>query len=219
MKNINKIIFGKDAKLSGILALSIIMAIALGCTCKGLDNLKELSKNDKPANSAENKNSKTGSVSDPIDDSPFPADVPTPTPKKIVTPVNKSSDKNMPSDEETEVLVKDLIQQFKNGVENEDFSDMRNASSSAFKKTYTETKIKTSFDVFIQAKERVGTVLEDIDGLTPEYTSPPSIVKKNGYKILTANGTFATSPTTTFNTSYVLEKGVWKMLTIEIKIK
>jgi hypothetical protein len=214
MRNIvNEIVFGKDAKLSGIIALFIIMAIALGCTCKGLDNLKELSKNDKPANSAENKNS----VSNPIDDSPFPADAP--TPKKVVTPVTKSSDKNMPSDEETEVLVKDLIQQFKNGVENEDFSDMRDASSSAFKRTYTATKIKTSFDVFIQAKERVGTVLEDIDGLTPEYISSPSIAKKNGFKILTANGTFATSPTTTFNTSFVLEKGVWKMLTIEIRIK
>lgn len=217
-KIINEIFWGKDAKLSGFIALTIIMMIALGCTCGNLDKFNEDSKNDKSSNTTVDKSSKSDSSSNSSKDSPFPSDNATPK-KSDDSGQKKSNDKDMPSDAETESLVKDLIQQFKNGVENEDFSDMRDSASNAFRKTYTAEKVNTEFDVFIKAKERVGTVLEGVDELTPEYTTPPSISVKNGYKILTANGTFATSPTTTFNTSYVLEKGSWKMLTIEIRIK
>jgi hypothetical protein len=212
-KIINKVLFGKDTKLSGFIALTVIMLIALGCTCGGLDKFKENSS----ASSSDNKSSKSDSTSNSSKDSPFPSD--SSTPKKEATPGKKSSDKDMPSDEETNSLVKDLVQQFRNGVENEDFADMRNSASTAFKKTYTTEKVNQGFDVFIKAKERVGTVLEDVGELTPEYTDTPIITKKNGFKILTANGTFATSPTTTFKTSFVLEKGEWKMLTIEMIIK
>jgi hypothetical protein len=218
MKQIlNELLFGKDAKLSGLIALAVVMMIAMGCTCGGLNKLSELSKDNKSSNTAENKSSKE-SAENSSKDSPFPSDEA--TPKKIENSgQKKSKDKNMPSDDETESLVKDLIRQFKDGVENEDFTDMRDASSSAFKKVYTNDAIVKSFDVFIKSKERVGNVLDGIDDLTPEYTTEPSISVKNGYKILTTKGTFATSPTTTFNASYVLEKGSWKMLTVEIKIQ
>jgi hypothetical protein len=219
-KIINKVLFGKDAKLSGFIALTVIMLIALGCTCGDLSKLKDDSKDERSANSTDNKSSKSDTTSNSSKDSPFPSDDDaTPAKKTPDVGQKKSNDKNMPSDEETESLVKDLIQQFRNGVENEDFSDMRDSASTAFKKTYTTEKVNQGFDVFIKAKERVGTVLEGVDELTPEYTESPSISVKNGYKILTANGTFATSPTTTFSTTFVLEKGSWKMLTIEMKIK
>jgi hypothetical protein len=222
---INEVLFGKDAKLSGFIALTVIMLIALGCTCGDLNKLKDDSKDEKPANSADNKSSKSDSTKsastpDSTKDSPFPSDDDaTPAKKSPDVGQKKSSDKDMPSDEETESLVKDLIRQFKNGVENEDFSDMRDSASTAFKKTYTTEKVNQGFDVFIKNSERVGTVLEGVDELTPEYTESPNIEVKNGYKILTANGTFATSPMTTFNTTFVLEKGSWKMLTIEMKMK
>jgi hypothetical protein len=227
-KIINQILWGKDAKLSGFIALTVIMMIALGCTCGNLDKFKDDAKDNKSSTTdnksttSDNKSSKDDSSKNTSSkDSPFPS-ADDATPKKADKSdegQKKSSDKDMPSDSETESLVKDLIQQFRNGVENEDFTDMREASSTAFKKTYTTNQIKTSFDVFIKNKERVGTILEGVDELTPEYTVTPSISVKNGYKVLTANGDFATSPVTTFNTSYVLEKGSWKMLTIEIKIR
>ncbi len=96
---------------------------------------------------------------------------------------------------------------------------MRDASSSAFKKVYTNDKVNSEFSIFINNKERIGNILEDLDTLTPTYTSDPNITTKNGYKILTVNGTYPTSPLTTFNTSFVLEKGSWKMLTIEMKFQ
>jgi hypothetical protein len=219
MKNIiNNVLFGKDAKVSGFIALSVIMMIALGCTCGDLSKLKDSSKDDKSTNSKGDKSSKDDSAANSSKDSPFPSDDATPK-KTPDSSEKKSSDKDMPSDSETETLVKDLIQQFKNGVENEDFAEMRDASSTAFKKTYTTEKVNSEFDVFFKGKDTVKSALDGIDELTPEYTETPSIKKTNGYKVLTANGTFATSPTTTFNTSYVLEKGSWKMLTIEIKIQ
>ena len=213
-KIINKVLFGKDAKLSGFIALTVIMLIALGCTCGGLDKFKEGSS----SNSSDNKSSKSDSTSNSSKDSPFPSDDAKPK-KSPDVGQKKSNDKDMPSDAETESLVKDLIQQFKNGTENEDFADMRDSASTAFKKTYTTAKVNQGFDIFIKNKERVGTILEGVDELTPEYTDTPSITVKNGFKILTAKGTFATSPTTTFNTSFVLEKGSWKMLTIEMKLQ
>lgn len=212
-KIINKVLFGKDAKLSGFIALTVIMLIALGCTCGDLGKFKENSS----SSSSDNKSSKSDSTSNSSKDSPFPSD--DSTPKKEATVAKKSSDKDMPSDEETDNLVKDLVQQFRNGVENEDFADMRDSASTAFRKTYTTEKVNLEFDVFIKGKEKVAKSLEDLDDLTPTYTTEPSISKKNGYKLLTVNGTYPTSPTTTFNTLFVLEKGQWKMLTIEMKFQ
>jgi hypothetical protein len=218
-KIINEVLFGKDAKISGFIALTVIMMIALGCTCGSLDKFKEGSNDNKDNKSTENKSKDDSASSNKSSkDSPFPTDEATPKKTEDVGK-KKSSDKNMPSEVETESLVKDLVQQFKKGVEAEDFSDMRDSASTAFKKTYTAEKVNSEFDVFIKAKERVGTILEDVDSLTPTYTTDPSISTKNGYKLLTVNGTYPTSPTTTFNTLFVLEKGQWKMLTIEMKFQ
>jgi hypothetical protein len=219
-KIINEVLFGKDAKLSGFIALTVIMLIALGCTCGDLNKFKDDSKDEKPTNSADNKSSKSDSTSNSSKDSPFPSDDDaTPAKKSPDVGQKKSSDKNMPSDEETEALVKDLITQIKNGVENEDFTDLQESSSDDFRRTYTANQLKTNFAGMIANKERVVTVLESIDGFTPEYTETPSIAVNNGFKVLTTKGTFATSPVTTFDYSYVLEKGSWKMLTFNVQFK
>jgi hypothetical protein len=219
-KIINKVLFGKDAKLSGFIALTVIMLIALGCTCGDLSKLKDDSKDERSANSTDNKSSKSDTTSNSSKDSPFPSDDDAiPAKKTPDVGQKKSNDKNMPSDDETESLVKDLIQQIRNGVENEDFSDLRESSSDAFRRTYTANQLKTNFAGMIENKERVVTILESIDELTPEYTETPSITVKNGFKVLTTKGTFATSPVTTFDDSYILEKGSWKMITFNVQFK
>ncbi len=141
----------------------------------------------------------------------------TTTPQKSTSA--NDSDGNLPSDSEVESLVKKTLEDFADGVEQEDFTNFHQNSSKDFQVSLTPSQIKTSFGSFITQKDKVLPILNSVGESSVKFSSPPRIRTEKGYKILIADGEFPTSPNTTkFETEYELEKGDWKILKFKIRL-
>ena len=191
MKNtLQQIIFGKDKKFNGILAMMVVGFIALGCTC-----LKNLNKQPTDNPPPSNQGSSTPT---------------TPTKQNGTVPTNSTG--NLPTDAEVEAIVQETLQDFATGVDSSDFSVMYDKAAQAFKKTYTLDAIKTNFISFINQKSQVVPILRSTSSMTPSYTLKPAVTTIRGNKVLTANGSYSTSPRATiFEFQYWLEDRKWKM--------
>jgi hypothetical protein len=134
----------------------------------------------------------------------------------------KSSDKSdgdTPSDSEVESLVKDTMADFADGVADEDFSTFRRNSSADFQATYTATQLKGMFASFIAQKDKLMPSLRDVQDESASFSSSPSVRTEKGYKVLTADGEFPSSPNASkFETEYEWEKGEWKLLKFKIRL-
>jgi hypothetical protein len=130
------------------------------------------------------------------------------------------ADKDMPSEEDIEALVRDTLSQFNDAIESEDFSDFHSNTSKDFQATYTAAQMKTTFQGFIDKKSQVNPILNQVSDLTPDYTTEPNVTTEKGYKLLNIDGNYATSPSkTSFELQYELEKKVWKLLKIRVKFQ
>jgi hypothetical protein len=142
--------------------------------------------------------------------------------ENVKSDTSKSSEKSdgeTPSDSEVESLLKDTMSDFADGVEDEDFSTFRRNSSADFQATYTATELKGTFQSFISQKDKLMPSLHDVQNESASFSSSPSVRTEKGYKILTADGEFPTSPNTTkFETEYELEKGTWKLFKFKIRL-
>lgn len=199
MKNtLQQIMFGKDKRFNGILAMMVVGFIALGCGC-----LKDLNK--------------------PQDTPPPPTNqggssTPT-TPTKQTGTIPTNSNGELPSDAEIEAIVQETIQDFAAGVSGGDFTDMHEKSAKGFKRTYTVESVKTNFIAFVNQKDRVVPLLRSTASMTPYYTGKPGVSNVKGNKTLTANGSYSTSPSTNFELQYWLEDKRWKMIAIRLRIQ
>jgi hypothetical protein len=198
MKNtLQQIIFGKDKRSNGILAMMVVGFIALGCSC-----LKDLNKQPTDNPPPTNQGSSTPT---------------TPTKQNGSVPTNSNGE--LPSDAEIEAIVQETIQDFATGVSGGDFSDMYEKSAKGFKKTYTNDSVKTNFIAFVNQKDRVVPLLRSTASMTPSFTGKPAVSNVKGYKTLTANGSYPTSPSTNFELQYWLEDKKWKMIAIRLRIQ
>lgn len=190
-KLINEILFGKNSMVSGIIALLIISAIGLGCFC--------------------NKD-KIGSLSNTTTTSPTP----TPSPSPAATKEYKKADasKNeIPSNDEMQDIVKKTLLDFNDGLQKEDFTDFYDTISKTWQKQTSPTKLKSSFQGFIDGDAD----LSPIKPMTAKFTTGPETVRELGMKMLKVNGEYPTSPiTTTFELKYIVEKNEWKLAGINV---
>lgn len=200
MKNtLQQIMFGKDKRFNGILAMMVVAFIALGCGC-----LKDLNKQTSDGNPTPTSNTPT----------------PNSSPSRQTGTVPTNSNGEQPTDAEIEAIVQETIQDFANGCNGSDFTDMYEKSSKGFKKTYTAESVKTNFIAFVNQKDKVVPMLRSTASMTPTYTTKPTVTNVKGYKTLTANGSYATSPlATNFELQYWLEDKRWKMIAIRLRIQ
>ena len=197
MKRIlNIFVNGKDNKLSGLIALAVVLSIALGCNCtKDLDlgNLSSSSNS-----SSDNPFGNSTSSSDDSDD----------------------SDGDMPDDELLNALVKETTADFAAAVSAGDFTNMYEKASRDFKNTYTKEQLQTSFKDFVDKKRQVLPILAKAIAADPEFTSTPRIRNEQGLSILVTEGKYATKPMpVTFSYEYVKREGQWKLLVLKIFIR
>ncbi len=197
MKNtLQKIMFGKDKRFNGILAMLVVGAIALGCTC-----LKDLNKSQ---------------TSTPTNQGTSPQN-PTPTKQTGTIPTNSNGE--LPTDADLEAIVQETLQDFTTGVSDSDFSTLYDKSSKGFKKTYTLDTIRTSFISFINQKARLVPILRSTASMTPSYVGKPTVGNVKGFKTLTANGSYSTSPGTSFELQYWLEDRRWKLIGMRVRMQ
>lgn len=186
------VLVGKNNLVSGLIAISVVAAVALGCTCgKGFD-LGNIGKSD---------NSGTTSSNSSSDDS------------------TDSSDGELPSLSTSESMVHGLTADFSQAIRSNDWSDIYNNASTDFQSTYTEQQMKEAFKVFVNKKGVVAPILDKSATMTPEFSPSPYIRTEKGLSILVLNGRFATKPVPmNFEYEFVQRGGEWKMLKLIVKL-
>lgn len=188
-KLISAFLFGKDARLNGLIALAVIGTFLLGCNCNKDFNLG---------------NSSSESNSSPTSNS---------------RPDSTTSGDSVPSDAVVEGLVKDTIQKFGDAVDSGDFTDLRDYASTDFQSTYSVDEMKSAFKSYTDKKSMVVPLLGKVDSLSPTFKQPASIRSEKGLKILMTEGEFKTKPyKTRFDFEYVMRGGSWKLLKLVINI-
>ena len=187
---INELVFGRNALVSGIFALSVVGLIALGCSCN-----KDFSFG----------NSSTSNTSDKAN---------------VASTSDHSSSSEAPPDNATvEQLVKETTAQFAEAVDTENFSDIHANASSDFQSTYTVQEMAEAFKSYTEKKSVVVPILDKVGGTDAEFTKAPAIRTEKGLRILVASGKFPTKPyNVRFDYEYVYRAGQWKLLKLVINI-
>lgn len=190
---LKQLIYGRNSKMSGLIALAFVAAVALGCTCGKNFDLANVGKDNGPSNS-----------SNPSSDSPFG---------------DKDSNGSIPSQSTLQAMVKETTADFAQAINAGDFSEIYSKASTDFQNTYTQDQMKNVFKTFIDNKSRVLPSLSKAASTEPEFTTPPAIRTEQGLSILVVNGRFPTKPIPVkFEYEYVLRDGVWKMLKLVVKM-
>jgi len=116
-------------------------------------------------------------------------------------------------------MVKDSTEQFRDGVQNEDFSELYNDASEDFKGTYTKDQVKDAFKSYTDKKKFVVPILDKVQSTSAEFSQDPSIRTEKGLDILVVSGKFNTKPyAVRFDYEYVKRSGEWKLLKLVVNI-
>ena len=183
---------GKSNFMSGVIALGIISAIALGCNCnKDFGNLGTNTESNSTVANTEATPKKT-SPEDALSDDPRG---------------------DVPSERETEQLIKRTLLDFNNAVQKGDFTDFHSKISNVWKKTSSPEKFNQGFSEFISKKIDIST----IEGKVATFDPQPNVKRKSGYKVLEVKGKYDTSPLPVrFENEYIEEGGDWKLISIRV---
>lgn len=196
-KLINEIIFGKNAKISGLIALAVVGSIALGCNCGKSFDLSNLT--------SENSNSSRTSSNTSGDG----------TDQKRRSGETKPDTSNgliPPPDDQLQYLARETMLDFNDAIAKADFTDFYSNISKEWKKQITPDVMKQSFQGFIDGKASFGEI-SDMDATL----STRKITKQGQYRILAIDGEYPTSPrATTFELSYLAEGSEWKLFKIKV---
>lgn len=146
-----------------------------------------------------------------------------PEPKSTRT-VDDDTDKDQDKDNaksEYDDLVKGTLDDFKDALEEQDFSDFLEKTSKPFKSTYSNSKMKSTFKGFLDKRKIIIPLMETIRDKTPDYATEPEVRTEKGVDdVLVTKGSFDTSPNELFfENKYIQEDGEWKLITIQIEFK
>ena len=197
-KLVSNILVGKDARVSGLIALTIVGLIALGCSC---------GKDFSFGNLSSNSNSNSGNTSTNNRN------------KEVASSDDEEPSGDVPSDAVVESLVKETTSEFSDAVDSGDFTQIHSNASSDFQSTYTVEEMAAAFKSYSEKKAIVVPILNKVAASDAEFTKPPSIRTEKGLKILVANGKFPTKPyNVRFDYEYVMRDDEWKLLKLIINI-
>jgi len=189
-KLVREVLFGRNPLVSGAMALAVVMLIALGCSCNKDFNLSNSSTESNSNSSSSDKTSDTKTSSDSV------------PPKSTI-----------------ETMVKKTTEQFRDGVQDENFSSLYNNASEDFKGTYTVDQVKDAFKSYIEKKKFVVPILDKVQSTSADFSQDPSIRTEKGLNILVTSGKFNTKPyAVRFDYEYVMRGGEWKLLKLVINI-
>jgi len=199
MKNIlNKLVNGRDNRLSGLIALAVVLSIALGCNCT-----KDFDLN----NSNSSSNSSSG---DPFASNSSSSNSSSTSRAGESKP--NASKGAMPTDGELQYLVRETMLGFNDALQKEDFSDFHSGISKQWQKQITPEAMKSSFQSFIDGQADFG----EIKSMTADIEDKTTR-KEAGFNVLDVKGKYDTSPIdTTFDLSYIAEGSDWKLFKIKV---
>ena len=191
-KLINEMLYGKSSIFNGLIALSVIGFIGLGCFCN--KDKMGLGKNDSS--------------------SPTPTASSSPSPS--ATKEYKKADASkaeIPSDDELQEIVKKTLLDFNSALQKADFEDFHSTVAKKWQDQISAAKFKESFQGFIDKKVDIGNIRNS----TASFDEKAKIDRSRGLKELTVNGKYDTSPLPCkFKLKYIPEGKDWKLYGIEV---
>jgi len=192
--------FGRDNRVSGVIAFTIIGLIALGCTCNKDFNLG--------TNSTSNSGTFANTSSSPTANTAS-------TPKTDVPDADASTGK-MPSDAQLQEMARETVLDFNDAIQSEDFTAFHSKISKPFQKQASPERFKQVFAEFLNNN----IDFKEVEDLTAEFSPAPALGKESGYNVLSLNGSYATTPRRTkFELKYIPEGKEWKLIFIRISTK
>ncbi len=187
---VSRLLFGKDTLFNGLVALGIIGAIALGCTCP-----KDL------GNSGTSNSSNSTSTSNTSSSSPSKPD---------------ASTGEVPTEPQLQEIARTTILDFNDAIQKGDFTDFHKTMSKPFQKQASPTKLKDVFKAFVDAK----LDFKEVRTLDASFSPAPEVESGTGGKVLRLKGNYPTKPRrTNFELKYIPEGKDWKLISIEIYTK
>jgi hypothetical protein len=131
------------------------------------------------------------------------------------TDVSPSSgaDPDIPDDSELQTLVKTTLLDFNSAVQSGGFDSFHSSTSTYFQDQFTVAQLEQQFGEFIQKKVNISDIASKQASIMPAFEN------QNGIKVLNANGSYPTTPTTSFELQYIQEDVEWKLLSINVRIK
>ena len=190
---INSLFFGRDTKLSGAIALSVVLLVLLGCTCGKNFDLSNVGSNSSSTNSSSSDNTTTTSK---------------PTYTK-----SDASKGALPSDAELQEMVRTTLLDFDSAIQKEDFADFYSHLCKPWQSQTSPDKLKISFQPFIDKHISIST----IRSLEAVFSPDPSVGREVGYKTLMLQGQYDTSPNLTkFEINYIPEGKEWRLSKIVV---
>lgn len=189
------LLFGKDAKLSGLIALAIVGSIALGCNCN-----KEFGDLGKTDTNSSNTSTTSNSTAPP--------------PPSVSKP--DASTGEVPSEAQLQDLTRTTILDFNSAIKSGDFTNFHRTVSKPFQKQASPEKMADAFKAFTDAN----IDFDEVSSLQATYSPPASIQRTSGVKHLQVLGSYPTSPRTMkFDLKYIPEGKDWKLIAIEVNTK
>ena len=181
--------------VNGLIALCIISAIALGCTCNQEDGFKF--GDDKAKEATPQPESTTGP-----DDGNTGSDV-----------TFKADAGTVPTTEQNRALVLKTLNDFNEAVKKKDFADFRETVARRWRNTTKVEKFNEGFKQFIDKQVDISRV----NGSVPDFDPQPRINKKYNTDVLFLKGKYNTSPLPVrFNLEYIIEDDEWKLVFISV---
>lgn len=197
--------FGRDNRVSGLIAFTIIGLIVLGCTCNKDFNLG--------TNNASNVSSNSGTFTNT---SSSPSANTASTPKTDDVADADASTGKLPSDAQLQEMARETVLDFNDAIQSQDFTSFHSKISKPFQKQASPDRFKQVFAEFLNNN----IDFKEVEDLTAEFSPAPALGKESGYNVLSMNGSYATSPRRTkFELKYIPEGKEWKLIFIRISTK
>lgn len=147
-----------------------------------------------------------------------PGSSPDATPKTSPS-VTKSYEKadasrgEIPEGDELQEMVQKTLVDFNDAVQADDFTDFFQTISKLWQRQSSPSKLKDTFQVFIDRKIDIGGVRT----MSANFTSKPRVDDSKGFKELILQGNYSTSPNPTkFELKYTPEGKNWKLTGISV---
>lgn len=187
----NQLIVKNNSMVNGIVALTVIAMIGLGCFC----NKDKFGGGDKTPEST-----------------PAATATPSPTAKKEYKKADASK-YEIPSEDELQEIVKKTMLDFNQALQDEDFGDFHRSISKFWAKQTSPEKMKSSFQNLIDG----GADMSSIKDMTATFKRAGEIEREGSLRKLMAEGEYATSGVKTeFELQYIPEGKDWKLFGIRV---
>ncbi len=182
---------------NGLMALFIISLIVLGCTCNDKDGF-DFGSNDKDSNTSEKKDADTDSTPEANDDGDFKAD-----------------EDEVPTDSQSQALVKKTLMGFNEAVQAGDFADFHKTVSGTWRRTSKPADFNKGFKEFIDKEIDISRIRKQ----EAEFSPKPKIIKKFGKQVLSLKGTYEAGLgelPVNFNLEFIVDGDEWKLIFIGV---